>query len=53
MKVTCKVKTAQRSFQKNQNGSWKRAKVKAQMRQGNTGAVLRITAVSRRIVIGS
>lgn len=53
MKVTYKKKTAQRSFQKNRNGSWKGAKVKARMRQDKPGAVLRVTAVPRRTVRGS
>lgn len=53
MKVTYKKKTAQRSFQKSQNGSWKGTKVKERTRQGNPGAVLRVTAVPRRTVRGS
>ena len=53
MKVTYKKKLAQRSFQKSQNGSWKGPKVQARMRQGNIGAVLRVTAVPRRTVRGS
>ena len=53
MKVTCKKKTAHRTHQNPENGSWKGAKVKAKMRQGNPGAVLRVTAVPRSTVRGS
>ena len=53
MKVTCKKKTAHRTHQNPEHGSWKGAKVKAKRRQGNPGAVLRVTAVPRRTVRGS
>ena len=53
MKVTCKKKTAHRTHQNPENGSWRGAKVKAKMRQGNPGAVLRVTTVPRRTVRGS
>lgn len=53
MKVTCQKKTAHRPHQNPGNGHWKGAKVKAKMRQGNPGAVLRVTAVPRRTVRGS
>lgn len=53
MKVTCKKKTTHRPYQNPENRSWKGAKVMAKMRQGNPGAVLRVTAVPRRTVRGS
>lgn len=53
MKVTCKKKTVHRARQIPENGSWKGVKVKARMRQGNPGAVLRVTAVPRRTVRGN